>query len=84
MSGSGAVLSLEGQLRDLHAVLLAEDILYNERLRMALRRVVKQILECSVGTGKGNVAVSLALHGYRVLTGEPEEDDSEYAKQEWH
>ncbi len=37
-----------------------------------------------VGTGVGNLAITLALHGYRVLTGEPADDDSIYAKQEWH
>ena len=36
-----------------------------------------------VGTGIGSLAITLALNGYRVLTGEPEEDDSIYAKQEW-
>ena len=36
-----------------------------------------------VGTGIGNLAITLALHGYCVLTGEPEEDDSIYAKQQW-
>ena len=37
-----------------------------------------------VGTGLGNLAIALALHGYRVLTGEPADDDSIYAKQHWH
>ena len=36
-----------------------------------------------VGTGSGNLAISLALNGYEVLTGEPEDDHSEYAKREW-
>lgn len=36
-----------------------------------------------VGTGKGRVAITLALCGYEVLTGEPAEDQSEYAKQDW-
>jgi ubiquinone/menaquinone biosynthesis C-methylase UbiE len=36
-----------------------------------------------VGTGVGNLAITLALHGYRVLTGEPADDDSIYAKQQW-
>lgn len=36
-----------------------------------------------VGTGSGNSAISLALRGHEVLTGEPSEDDSEYAKQAW-
>lgn len=36
-----------------------------------------------VGTGKGRMAITLALNNFRVLTGEPETDDSEYAKQEW-
>jgi SAM-dependent methyltransferase len=37
-----------------------------------------------VGTGVGNLAITLALNGYRVLTGEPAEDDTVYAKQAWH
>lgn len=36
-----------------------------------------------VGTGRGRVATTLALSGYQVLTGEPAEDHSEYAKQAW-
>jgi ubiquinone/menaquinone biosynthesis C-methylase UbiE len=36
-----------------------------------------------VGTGLGNMAIMLALNGYKVLTGEPETDDSAYAKQDW-
>jgi 2-polyprenyl-3-methyl-5-hydroxy-6-metoxy-1,4-benzoquinol methylase len=36
-----------------------------------------------VGTGKGYFAIILALNGYNVLTGEPESDNSIYAKQEW-
>ena len=36
-----------------------------------------------VGTGMGRVAITLALRGYRVLTGEPIDDHSEYAKQAW-
>ncbi|MFX1276436.1 MAG: class I SAM-dependent methyltransferase [Promethearchaeota archaeon] len=36
-----------------------------------------------VGTGEGRMAISLALHKHSVLTGEPEEDFSEYAKQDW-
>ena len=36
-----------------------------------------------VGTGEGRMALSLALNGYSVLTGEPKNDFSEYAKQDW-
>src|SRR4051812_986800 len=36
-----------------------------------------------VGTGKGNFAIFLALQGYRVLTGEPSTDTSQYAGQAW-
>ena len=36
-----------------------------------------------VGTGKGRVAVSLALNGHQVVTGEPRDDHSDYAKQGW-
>ena len=36
-----------------------------------------------VGTGIGSMAITLALNGYEVLTGEPEDDYSEYAKEDW-
>lgn len=36
-----------------------------------------------VGTGKGRAAVTLALMGHRVVTGEPRDDHSEHAKQPW-
>lgn len=36
-----------------------------------------------IGTGMGRMAIILALNGYNVTTGEPEEDKSEYAKKEW-
>ena len=36
-----------------------------------------------VGTGTGIMAITLALNGYEVLTGEPKDDHSEYAKEDW-
>ena len=36
-----------------------------------------------IGTGVGTLAITLALNGYHVLTGEPGEDNSAYAKQDW-
>ena len=36
-----------------------------------------------VGTGIGSLAITLAINGYSVLTGEPEDDASVYAKQNW-
>jgi 2-polyprenyl-3-methyl-5-hydroxy-6-metoxy-1,4-benzoquinol methylase len=36
-----------------------------------------------VGTGIGSLAITLALNGYRVITGEPKSDDTSYAKQDW-
>jgi len=36
-----------------------------------------------VGTGIGSMAITLALNGYEILTGEPEDDHSEYAKEDW-
>lgn len=36
-----------------------------------------------VGTGIGSLAITLAINGYRVLTGEPADDASAYAKQNW-
>ena len=37
-----------------------------------------------VGTGMGFMAITLALNGYQVLTGEPSDDESVYAKQNWN
>jgi ubiquinone/menaquinone biosynthesis C-methylase UbiE len=36
-----------------------------------------------VGTGIGSMAITLALNGYEVLTGEPKDDNSVYAKEDW-
>jgi len=36
-----------------------------------------------VGTGEGRMVITLALNGYKVLTGELESDESEYAKKDW-
>lgn len=36
-----------------------------------------------IGTGVGRMSITLALNGYSVLTGEPDFDESEYAKQDW-
>ncbi|MFX1376307.1 MAG: class I SAM-dependent methyltransferase [Promethearchaeota archaeon] len=36
-----------------------------------------------IGTGMGWMAITLALNNYKVITGEPEEDESDYAKQDW-
>ncbi|MHA1931932.1 MAG: class I SAM-dependent methyltransferase [Promethearchaeota archaeon] len=36
-----------------------------------------------VGTGMGWMAIILALNNFKVITGEPESDESEYAKQDW-
>ena len=36
-----------------------------------------------VGTGEGNMAITLAINGYNVITGEPEDDDSDYSKKDW-
>ncbi|PIP09109.1 MAG: hypothetical protein COX51_00485 [Syntrophobacteraceae bacterium CG23_combo_of_CG06-09_8_20_14_all_50_8] len=46
-------------------------------------RLQKDTMILDVGTGLGNMAIMLALNGYRILTGEPETDDSTYAKQDW-
>ena len=36
-----------------------------------------------VGKGQGRMAIILALNNYKVITGEPEGDDPEYAQQDW-
>ena len=36
-----------------------------------------------VGTGAGNFAVLLALHGFQVTTGEPADDATHYAAKDW-
>ncbi|WP_297443859.1 class I SAM-dependent methyltransferase [Acidocella sp.] len=36
-----------------------------------------------VGTGEGKSAITLALHGFRVLTGEPATDTTHYANKDW-
>jgi ubiquinone/menaquinone biosynthesis C-methylase UbiE len=36
-----------------------------------------------IGTGIGSMAITLALNGYKVLTGEPGDDESIYANQDW-
>ena len=36
-----------------------------------------------IGTGTGRMAITLALNNYKVITGEPENDESAYAKQDW-
>ena len=46
-------------------------------------KLEKEARILDVGTGKGKMAIILAYNGYKVLTGEPESDDSHYAKQDW-
>jgi len=36
-----------------------------------------------IGTGIGLILITLALNNYNVITGEPADDESKYAKQDW-
>jgi len=59
--------------------------IYNDTLGpvIQLLDIDKEAKMLDVGTGQGRMALSLALNGYSVFTGEPENDFSEYAKQDW-
>ncbi len=46
--------------------------------------VQKNATILDVGTGLGSMAIVLALNGYTVTTGEPGDDESIYARQNWH
>ena len=46
-------------------------------------KLPKDTIILDIGTGLGNLAITLALNGYSVLTGEPKDDDSIYAKHDW-
>jgi len=47
-------------------------------------KVPKNAKILDVGTSVGSMAITLALNGYKVTTGEPGDDDSIYANQNWH
>lgn len=55
----------------------------------SLNNIVKQInlnlnaRILDIGTGDGKMAMTLALNGFKVITGEPENDYSRYANRNW-
>jgi SAM-dependent methyltransferase len=52
-------------------------------LALAALNLPKNAAILDVGTGSGNFAIYLAMQGYRVLTGEPATDQTQYAGRDW-